>query len=156
MTTLKDAGLGSGKKITRVDIEKMFTGEQIAKARAKWDAETPEEQNRIIQNMWEYLWANQAGGKMNLEEIRERINPAYSECPGTESYERKWLVGEIDRLREIERLYNEAMNQKHVCEIVTFGSVAAGFWGDGGLPPAGTKLYTSPVPQQMDKSNDKR
>lgn len=34
-----------------------------------------------------------------LADIRTRINPQYKDIPGTESYERKMLVGEIDRLR---------------------------------------------------------
>lgn len=34
-------------------------------------------------------------------ELRSRINPAYADVKGTESHERKRLLGEIDRLREI-------------------------------------------------------
>ena len=37
---------------------------------------------------------------MNLEEIKSRINPTYADTIGTESYERKWLVGEIESLRQ--------------------------------------------------------
>ena len=35
---------------------------------------------------------------MNLDEIKRRINPAYQDVPGTESYERKWLCDRIDEL----------------------------------------------------------
>lgn len=31
-------------------------------------------------------------------EIKSRINPAYQDLPGTESFERKWLCDQIDRL----------------------------------------------------------
>jgi hypothetical protein len=34
------------------------------------------------------------------EEIRSRINPLYADVKGTESYERKRLICEIDLLRE--------------------------------------------------------
>ena len=37
---------------------------------------------------------------MNLEEIKSRINPIYADAIGTESYERRWLVGEIEALRQ--------------------------------------------------------
>ena len=37
---------------------------------------------------------------MNLDEIKSRINPTYADTIGTESYERKWLVGEIESLRK--------------------------------------------------------
>ena len=37
---------------------------------------------------------------MTLEEIKSRINPIYADTIGTESYERRWLVGEIERLRQ--------------------------------------------------------
>ena len=37
---------------------------------------------------------------MDLEEIKSRINPQYSGCIGTESYERKWLCDEIEQLRQ--------------------------------------------------------
>lgn len=33
-------------------------------------------------------------------ELRAMINPQYEDCRGTESYERKRLLGEIDRLRD--------------------------------------------------------
>ena len=36
---------------------------------------------------------------MDLEEIKSRINPQYQDVRGTESYERKWLCDEIERLR---------------------------------------------------------
>ena len=35
---------------------------------------------------------------IDLEEIKSRINPAYQEVRGTESYERRQLCDEIDRL----------------------------------------------------------
>jgi hypothetical protein len=52
---------------------------------------------------------------MTLEEIKSRINPAYADCLGTESYERKWLCDRIDELekqrdeliRERDRIYVE-------------------------------------------------
>lgn len=34
-------------------------------------------------------------------ELRAAINPLYADVRGTESYERKRLLGEIDRLREL-------------------------------------------------------
>ena len=37
--------------------------------------------------------------KEELAEIRSRINPQYELTTGTESYERKMLVDEIERLR---------------------------------------------------------
>lgn len=40
-----------------------------------------------------------------LSEIRRRVNPQYQDQRGTESYERKQLLDEIDRLRHrVERL----------------------------------------------------
>jgi septal ring factor EnvC (AmiA/AmiB activator) len=35
---------------------------------------------------------------MNLDDIKDRINPLYADVIGTESYERRVLVGEIERL----------------------------------------------------------
>jgi hypothetical protein len=35
---------------------------------------------------------------MNLDDIKERINPLYADVIGTESYERRLLVEEIERL----------------------------------------------------------
>lgn len=42
---------------------------------------------------------------MNIDDIKSRINPQYSDTPGTESYERKWLC---DRIAELES-QNDAM-----------------------------------------------
>lgn len=39
-------------------------------------------------------------------DIRRRVNPAYADTIGTESYERKRLLMEIDRLREINTIYS--------------------------------------------------
>lgn len=45
-----------------------------------------------------------AGLSADLErDLRAAINPLYEDVPGTESYERKRLLGEIDSLREIEK-----------------------------------------------------
>lgn len=38
---------------------------------------------------------------IDLEEIKRRINPAYADVVGTESYERKRLVEEIERLHTV-------------------------------------------------------
>ena len=35
---------------------------------------------------------------MNLDDIKDRINPLYAEVIGTESYERRMMVEEIERL----------------------------------------------------------
>lgn len=46
--------------------------------------------------------ASNAGLGADLErELRAAINPLYADVRGTESYERKRLLGEIDRLREL-------------------------------------------------------
>ena len=37
---------------------------------------------------------------MNIDEIEQRINPQYADCPGTESHERKWLCSRIRALEE--------------------------------------------------------
>ena len=38
---------------------------------------------------------------IDIEEVKSRINPAYSDTRGTESYERKMLVEEIERLQKV-------------------------------------------------------
>lgn len=40
-------------------------------------------------------------------EIRSNINPVYEDVRGTESYERKRLLGEIDNLRKAARLIHD-------------------------------------------------
>ena len=45
--------------------------------------------------------------ELDIHSLRARINPAYANTPGTESYERRQCVDEIDALRariaELER-----------------------------------------------------
>ena len=47
------------------------------------------------------------------QELRAAINPIYEDVRGTESYERKRLMGEIDRLRGLCR---EAYHELNCCE----------------------------------------
>jgi hypothetical protein len=57
------------------------------------------------------------GIEMNLEEIKSRINPAYADCLGTESYER--LCDRIDKLtdeRDALALAVENSGNRHIYE----------------------------------------
>jgi hypothetical protein len=50
----------------------------------------------------------------NLEHLKSRINPAYANTPGTESYERRLCVEEIECLRDaIWKTINENL---HLCD----------------------------------------
>lgn len=46
------------------------------------------------------------------QELRLRINPIYADVKGTESYERKRLLDEIDLLREELQLLRDSLLQK--------------------------------------------
>jgi hypothetical protein len=48
---------------------------------------------------------------MTLEEIKSRINPAYQDVPGTESYERKWLCYEVERLSALCDKWNQECDE---------------------------------------------
>lgn len=49
------------------------------------------------------------------QELRAAINPAYADVRGTESYERKILLGEIGRLRELIADQIEEIELKQAC-----------------------------------------
>lgn len=48
---------------------------------------------------------------MTLDEIKSRINPQYMDCPGTESYERKWLCDRIEALEASLRVKDLTIGQ---------------------------------------------
>lgn len=54
---------------------------------------------------------------LDIDEIKSRINPAYADMLGTESYERKLLCDEIEALRkEVESLQSALMNSGLIIE----------------------------------------